>query len=254
MKPHTNRHLYAAFPDVSAHDEIKALLDKVETIQTEYVMLDGVTAGTAAAGKVLSLDGTGVVDAFTVTTLTFAEEPLTSSGNGTANGSGVVATERGNGVIHRTVLTLTNTPVAMNDEAGIVAYGGLKVYDCPKGAILILGAVADLELTLSSTGINSNWNGDFAIGTATAGNDATLAATEQDILPTTATPQAASNYTTATGQSTATENKVHDGTTTPIDVFLNFLVDDSDHDVNSTPCNIICNGTITLIWTNMGDY
>jgi hypothetical protein len=35
-------------------------------------------------------------------------------------------------------------------------------------------------------------------------------------------------------------------------VYLNILVDDADHDVTSTACNIIANGTITLVWENYG--
>lgn len=172
---------------------------------------------------------------------------------GTA-GTGVTATETISGV-RKVVLTLTNAVVTMADEAGVVAYGGLKVYDLPEGAILFLGATANLALTLSAAGINADWDGDFGLGTVTASNNATLASTEQDLIPTTATPQASASATTATGQSTATEvATVFDGTTTAKDVYLNILVDDADHDITTTPTNIIANGTITLLYANLGDY
>lgn len=45
-----------------------------------------------------------------------------------------------------------------------------------------------------------------------------------------------------------------DGTTTAADVYLNFLVDDADHDVTSTPANLVVSGTVTLHWVNLGDY
>lgn len=178
----------------------------------------------------------------------------TAKGVGAAAGTGVVAQEFGDGVFHKTVLTLTNVAVALTDEAGVVAYGSQKVYDFPAGAILLLGAVADLDVTKSSAGVNADWDGDFGLGTAAAGNNNALATTEQDILPTTATPQAAAGVTTAKGQSTATENKVHDGTSTAIECHLNVLVDDADHNVAGTACNLIFNGTITLHWINLGDY
>lgn len=175
-------------------------------------------------------------------------------GQGTVAGTGVSSTEYGIGAIRKTVFTFTNAQVTMVDEAGVVAYGGLKIYDMPAGAIMFHGCVSDLDLTLTAAGINADWDGDFGIGTVTASNNNSLATTEQNILPTTATPQASGSATTANGQSTATENAVVDGTSTAVDVYFNILVDDADHDITTTPTNIILNGTITLFWTNLGDY
>lgn len=173
---------------------------------------------------------------------------------GTPAGTGVTAVENGSASNHQTILTFVNTPVPLVDEAGVVAYGGLKVYDFPIGRILWLGAVADLALTKSSTGVNANWDGDVGLGTVTATNDNALATTEQNLIPTTATPQAVAGATTADCQSTATESgTIHDGSSTAIDAFLNLLVDDADHDVTTTPCNLIVNGTITMSWANLGD-
>ena len=121
----------------------------------------------------------------------------------------------------------------------------------PAGNIVVLGAVSDLALTLSAAGVNADWDGDFGVGTVTASNNATLSSTEQNIIPTTATPQAVSSATTADGESTAVA--VIDGTATAADIYLNFLVDDADHDVTSTPTNIVVNGTLKLFWMNLGD-
>lgn len=174
--------------------------------------------------------------------------------NAAASGNGVVLTSETPGT-QKLVLTLTDVEIPLVDEAGVVAYGGLKIADLPEGAITFLGATADLAMTKSSAGVNDTWDGDFGLGTTTAGNDATLATTEQDLIPTTATPQAVAGATTAKGQSTATEvGAVFDGTTTAIDVFLNFLVDDADHDVGGTPCNLIANGTITIVYAHLGDH
>lgn len=173
---------------------------------------------------------------------------------GAAAGTGVVATEYGDGYRHTTLLTLTNTPITLADEAGVVAYGGQKVYDFPQGAIVFEGAVLDLALTKSSAGVNADWDGDVGLGTATASNNATLSGTEQDLVPTTATPQAVAGATTADGLSTSTEAcKVFNGTSTAKDAYLNLLVDDADHDVGATACNLIANGTIRLTWTFLGD-
>jgi len=174
-------------------------------------------------------------------------------GVGAKNGASVTAVEYGAGTIHTTVLTLTDTAVALTDEAGQIAYGGLKVYDLPEGAILLYGAVADLAVTKSSAGVNADWDGDISLGTVTAGNDADLTSTEANIVAKTATPQAAAGVTTGDMVTATAQIGIVDGTGTAADVFVNILVDDADHDVTSTPCNIILNGTITLTWINLGD-
>lgn len=179
---------------------------------------------------------------------------LDNVSDGAANGTGVSVTEYGAGPIHFTKFTLTDLAVALTDVASTVAHGSHKLYDFPAGAILILGAVADLDVTKSSAGVNATWDGDFGLGTAAAAGDATLTTTEDDVIPTTATPQAVSGVTTANGQSTASENVVHDGTTTPKDLYLNVLVDDADHNVAGTACNLIFNGTVNVAWVLLGDY
>lgn len=173
---------------------------------------------------------------------------------GTSAVTGVSVTQEPVSSVQKTVLRFTDVALPLVDQAGVVAYGGLKVYDFPEGQVCVLGAVADLAVTKSSAGVNNDWDGDFGLGTVTASNNATLSSTEQNLIPTTATPQATSGATTAKGASTATESgTVLDGRATAADVFLNFLVDDTDHDVTTTPCNLILNGTVTLHWINLGD-
>lgn len=174
---------------------------------------------------------------------------------GSPNGSGVTMREEHvGGKVRQVVLDLVDTPVVLTDEAGVVAHGGLKLLDLPQGVVLFLGAVADLALTLSAAGVNADWDGDVGLGTVVATNDAALATTEQDLIPTTATPQAAASATTADAQSTATESgAVFDGRSTPVDVFLNLLVDDADHNVGATPTNIIVNGSIKFAYVMLGD-
>jgi len=173
---------------------------------------------------------------------------------GAVSGTGVSVEELSDGITNKTTFTFTNVDLALVDEAGVVAYAGLKIYDCPAGVIQFIGALADLDLTKSSAGVNDDWDGDFGVGTVTASNNNSLATTEQNILPSTATPQAVAGVTTANGFSTATENANIDGTSTAADIYLNLLVDDADHDVTGTACNIIVNGTLTVFWRNLGDY
>lgn len=170
---------------------------------------------------------------------------------GAAAGTGVTAETTGNGILNKTVVTFDEVVIPLADAAGVVAYGGLKFFDAPEGLLHVLGAVADLVVTKSSAGVNDTFDGDFAVGTVTASNNNTLSSTEANIIPSTATPQAVAGETTAKGVSTAAATL--DGTATANDFYLNFLVDDADHDVTSTPANLVVSGTIVLHWVNLGD-
>lgn len=182
-----------------------------------------------------------------------ATQALTTlRGIGAVAGTGVSVKESVFDAYHVTRFTFVNAAVVLADNAGVVAYGGLKIYDFPQGNILVLGAVADVDLTKSSAGVNTNWDGDMGVGSVTATSDATLASTEQNIIPTTSTPQASSGATTANGVSTAVA--FLDGTSTAADLYFNLLVDDADHDVTGTACNLILNGTMTVAWLNLGDF
>lgn len=179
------------------------------------------------------------------------KEVIPAPAPGAVAGTGVTVEEGGNGIVNVTTITFTDAPVALTDEGGVVAYGGLKVYDMPAGLIHILGAVQDIALTKSSAGVNADWDGDVGVGTVTASNNNSLSSTEQNIIPTTATPQAVAGVSTADGVSTGAVTL--DGTGTAIDIFVNLLVDDADHNVAGTPCNLILNGTLTITWLNLGD-
>lgn len=155
---------------------------------------------------------------------------------------------------YRTVLEFVDQAVAMVDNAGVGAHAGLEIYDFPEGLWRFEGAVLNLAITKSSAGVNADWDGDIGLGTVVADTGATLASTEQDLVPTTATPQAVAGATTGNGVSTSTEApKLFDGTATAKKAFLNVLVDDADHDVTTTPCNLIFNGTVSIDWANVGD-
>lgn len=154
----------------------------------------------------------------------------------------------------RTRLTFVNQHIALVDNAGTVAYGSKEVYDFPEGLLCFEGAVQRLDITKSSAGVNADWDGDISLGSVAAASDATLSSTEQDYVPTTSTPQAVAGVTTGDALSTSTEApKLLNGTGTAKKAYLNVLVDDADHDVTSTACDLIFNGTITYNWSMVGD-
>ena len=179
--------------------------------------------------------------------ITTAAATKTSANVGALAGTNVTVVEYGEGTIHQTVLTLAATPVTLTDETGVVLYGGQKIYDFEAGNIFVMGAVMDLDVTVDGN-FSATAQGDIGLGTITASNDATLASTEQDIVPTTAIA-ALVDSSGATDAITAAAIAPIDGTGTDVDVFLNYLWDDSDHNGGS----MIVTGTITLTWINLGD-
>ena len=121
-----------------------------------------------------------------VQNLTTTGAPTTEYCVGTKNGTTVSVTEYGDGLLHKTRINCVATPITITDDANTAQYGGVKVYDFPAGLLCTLGAVVTGSLTAGVTGtIIDNWDGDVALGTATATTGATLVGTEADILQST---------------------------------------------------------------------
>ena len=173
---------------------------------------------------------------------------------GAPNGATVKATEYGDGVIHKTVLTCTATPITVSDDAGVAQYGGVKVYDFPEGHICTLGAVIDGSITGYASLIDT-FDGDVALGTVTASTGATLTSTEADILQSTPLTQAVGEVANCDAQSIATaltESGARwlDGTATAKDMYLNFVIDDNAaHGAGTATFT----GTISFVWMILGD-
>jgi hypothetical protein len=167
--------------------------------------------------------------------------------------TGLSVVDGGASKFRHTKLNFANVAFAMQDNPGVIAYRGLKVYNFPEGSIKIFGVTANLVLTKSSTGIIATWAGAFSLGSVVANNSATLTGTEADMLPSTVTPAAVAGVAAAKGRNAA-DIVPFDGTAAAIGAYLNFIVNDTDHDVTTTPANIIVNGSIHLHWVNLGDY
>jgi hypothetical protein len=183
----------------------------------------------------------------------------TSVGVGAKNGATVVATEYGDAFIHRTLLTLTATPVTVTDEAGVSQWGGTaKLYDFPAGHLCILGAMVDGNLTLGTTGtIINTYAGIASLGTvaASATGAATLVTTAADILKQFATVEAVAKVASVKGGPVATQITEsgalwYDGHTTAPDMYLNFKITD---DATHTSGTGTFTGTVQVTWLNLGD-
>lgn len=188
-------------------------------------------------------------------TIKNATDAITDAGLSAS--TSVTAYEYGDGVVHRTVLECNALTVTITDDADVAQYGGVKVYDFPEGMILNFGAQVNGTLTAGTTGtIIDNWDGDVALGTVTATTGATLTGTEANILQSVAVSAGASDkdgVVDAVSVATAlTESGARwlDGTATPIDMFLNFVIDD---DASHTAGTAEFTGTVVFLWASLGD-
>lgn len=175
-----------------------------------------------------------------------------TSGVGAKNGATVTASELSNGVLCRTTLTLTNTPITVTDA---LAYASTKLYDFPAGRILVLGTTASLAFAVTSaraSTINANAAMDWALGTDPATN-VTLANAMVDLLPKQDKTLDGVNaaYTTAQGAALAASAQF-DGTSTAKDMYLNVsFPTTTEIDADGTMTVL---GTVTVTWINLGDY
>lgn len=168
---------------------------------------------------------------------------------GAAASTSVAVSESAAGAI-KTVLTLSNVSITMTDATTAGSHGSLKLYDFPECNLLFLGGTTDLVITAGAGGITDTAAVVGSVGTATVGTDnATLTTTEADLIPSTAS--------TLTGGVGATKGKtvtagvvVFDGTATAKDAWLNYAIPDADSTANDT---LVVSGTVTLIWSNLGD-
>jgi hypothetical protein len=178
--------------------------------------------------------------------------PWTTVNVGAKAGATVFATEYGNGIIQQTYLMFTNTPLTVRDtEQG----NGVKVYDFPKGQLHVLGAIGEMAMTTTSVladTLNAGSTCKWGMGTTTQAN-ATLATTEQDIIPVTSiTSSAVINVAGATSKAFLAAAALFDGTGTAKDLYLNISVPTAtDIDADAT---VLLNGWVQITWIKVGAY
>ncbi len=177
----------------------------------------------------------------------------TAAGAGAATTlTGMSVTEAGNGVVQKTTFTFTNwTPTIADLTVGV----GTKIYDFPEGRIFILGSTGTNTFTTTSvlaSTLNASVSCRWGVGTVTQTN-ATLATTEQDLLPVTTFTSSATIAVANTGTTGAlAAAAAFDGTATAKDAFFNISVPTAtDIDADAT---VQVNGSVTITWINLGDY
>jgi hypothetical protein len=138
----------------------------------------------------------------------------------------------------------------MTDATTAGSHGSAKLYDFPECNMFFLGGTASLTLTAGAGGITDTAAAVVAVGTATVGVDnATLTTTEADLIPSTAATLTG-GVGTAAGITLTAGAVAFDGTATAKDAWLNIAVPDAGSTANDT---FSVTGTITLVWSNLGD-
>ncbi len=171
--------------------------------------------------------------------------------------TGLTVAELGDGAMHKTVLTLTAVAMASTDATTDGARTTQELYTFPEGHIIILAAhaVFDLGDIVATTGGDDGYsdaaNLGIGVGTVAANAGTGLDGTEEDIcteMDVNLTSKA-SDAEAAVAQATSA---VYDGSTSAIKAILNTsTLGDGDHGAN--PDTLTVTGTITIVWTTIGD-
>lgn len=163
-------------------------------------------------------------------------------------GTGLTAVQ---GVVAPQVTTITvpaSTSITMTDATTNGSHGSKKIFTLPEGNIMFLGAVTNLTIARVGIALTATAPIVAAIGsTAVATDNATLLTTEANIMASTSATLAA-GVGAVNGHSTSTVKL--DGTTTPVDLYLNFAVADAGSTGNDA---LTVSGTITVTYINLGD-
>lgn len=178
-------------------------------------------------------------------------------GAGTKNGATVVAYERGDGILHETVLVLTNTPISVVSVTTAAGVGGTKIYDMPEGHIIFMPSYASLVFSVAAAKqadfTDATPEGDYGIGTAApADADALGADATDDDICTAAAITMAGYVTPSTPVKADADSYLVNGSTTAADVYVNLLIDAVDIDDGVTT-EVLATGTVVLRWMYGGN-
>jgi len=155
--------------------------------------------------------------------------------------------------IIKQTFVIDSVPIIIDGATG-VGFGSAVIGDLPEGNILLLGAVAYLQVvgTGGQAGLVDTWAGDFGIGTTPA-SDGTLSAGDIDLVdstPLAAATAEASPRTRGAG-ATATNAAILDNTDGSLELNANVLVDDADISADGVTATLV--GELYIAYIVLGD-
>ncbi len=176
--------------------------------------------------------------------------------------TGLSIVEYGDAAIHKTVFTFATMAMASTDGSTPGtdrAWGAQSLYTFPAGQLLFMGAqiVFPLAGLIAVTGGGTGFSttADFGIGVGTVAaaqsTEFGISTTEENIIAeidcdlTAKTSDAIESAVNGTAA-------VYDGTSSAIIFYLNYgTLDDADHGATADVLQV--NGTLTLLWSILGD-
>jgi len=177
--------------------------------------------------------------------------------------STITAVEKGDGAMHKTIITLTNavmtiTEVDTASSAVDGAWGTLSLYAFPEGRIMILGAGMTFPTgsMTGSTGLLADCDFGIGLGTTARTQQAdfevggTIAA-EDNIIASINTFDLVGSSSASIEAETSVVPTIVDGTASAAGIHLNFTaVQETDVTASGT---LTISGTITVLWTALDD-
>lgn len=142
--------------------------------------------------------------------------------------------------------------VTVSAVSTAVGFGTVVIGDLPKGNVLLLGAVAYVQLSGSGSDANlaATWDGDFSIGTSPTA-DVTLSGTEVDIIASTALGAATAEVSPRVRAVNATQ-AILDNTDNAMELNLNVLIDAANI-TDDTSVDLTASGVLQLVYVVMLD-
>jgi hypothetical protein len=184
-------------------------------------------------------------------------------GPGVVSGAAAYVTAVHRGIYPGSFLTelrFTALPVVTGNATG-ASFGSKQIFTFPEGRLRVdnvnayfssitMNTAAGAAGDIAADGAGS---GDFSMG-STATADATLGGTDVDLLPSTAMLDP---FVAGVGRSNAWATlvaaAVFDGTSTPLSLYLNVIIDDADVADGAANDNVYFTGYTKIIWTFYGD-
>lgn len=224
------------------------------TLYTMYATTPSFTTLTSAG---VYTTPTAAIAAMSTDTLTVSNAVINAVSTTTV-GLGAVntnitgtAVEYGDGVNHKTVLTITSCVLEVADGGFI---DSRMLYTFPAGHINIEGAIFDGTVIQANTNFNPTVADlyNMSVGTAeSAAGDGTLTGTSVTVIPSTSIDTASGQTQTNDFQGGSTAHAFADGTSTAVKLYVNYGVPAANDNGDTT--NSVT-GIITFFWKNLGDY
>lgn len=177
--------------------------------------------------------------------------------------TGLSVVEKGDGGVHKTIITFDDVSIATVDGSTPATDGAWftqPLYTFPVGHIAVLGSHAQFPLgeleagTGGGTGLSDTADFEIGVGTVASANASSFGlgdGTQENIVTALDVDltSGTSDAIEAAAQATAA---VYDGTGGAIVARLNMrTLDDADH--GTVADTLIVSGTVTLLWTALGD-